>query len=44
LAQHNLHEGQCVIRYSRAFFELQWRFAERVAAMSGMPHEQVLLH
>jgi hypothetical protein len=39
-----LHEGQCVIRYSRAIFELQWRFAERVAAMSGMPHEQALLY
>jgi hypothetical protein len=32
-----------VIRYSRAFFELQWRFAERVAAVSGMPLEQALL-
>jgi hypothetical protein len=33
-----------VIRYSRAFFELQWQFAERVAAISGMPREQALLH
>ncbi|MEM5345460.1 hypothetical protein [Paraburkholderia azotifigens] len=31
-------------RYSRAFFELQWQFAERVAAISGMPREQALLH
>jgi hypothetical protein len=43
LAQHNLYEGQRMIRYSRAFFELQWRFAARIAAMSGMPLEQALL-
>ncbi|WP_109483825.1 hypothetical protein [Paraburkholderia sp. C35] len=31
-------------RYSRAFFELQWRFAERVAAISSSPLEVALLH
>ncbi|ACC72762.1 hypothetical protein [Paraburkholderia phymatum] len=33
-----------MIRYSRAFFELQWQFAERVAVISGMPREQALMH
>jgi hypothetical protein len=44
MARHNLHKGRCVFRYSRAFFELQWQFAERIAALSGKPLEAALLH
>jgi hypothetical protein len=44
IPQRDLHNGRCVFRYSRAFFELQWRFAEHVTAISGMPLDRVLLH
>ncbi|MEQ4207938.1 hypothetical protein [Actinopolymorpha sp. B9G3] len=29
--------------YSKAFFDLQWRFAIRIASLSGLPLEQALL-
>jgi hypothetical protein len=31
------------VTYSKAFFDLQWRFADRVAGLAGLPLDQALL-